>query len=455
MSTHPPAIAASLLRPQARSYLYRRIWRWHFYAGVLCLPLLLSLALTGALYVFHREIDDVVYRDLLLRQQVVAGPAANAERLVAAALARAPGRALALTWPSDDRHTVQVDVLQEHGARQVFLDPVSAAVQGSIASDDRLMSQVKRIHSLAVAGPLGQGLVEIAAGWLIVLALSGVFLWWPRGHRGTWAIRRGAHGRTWWRDLHAVTGAYAAVLLVFLALTGMPWSVFWGHHVNGWLSAHGLGVPDGVWRKLPRSTVPVATLGEVPWTLERQPLPRSVPRAGGARAVGADVAAARLRAMGMHAGVRLTLPQGADGVYTGMRAHGVALRQRTVHLDQYSGKVLMDIRAEDYGAAGRVIEWGVAVHQGDEYGRINQWAMFAACMALVALCASGVLTWWKRRPQGRLGAPRRNPGEPLPRAMLAMAALLGVLFPLVGASMLAVAALDWCLPERWKQGGGM
>ncbi len=28
---------------------YRRVWRWHFFASLFCLPLILSLAVTGAL----------------------------------------------------------------------------------------------------------------------------------------------------------------------------------------------------------------------------------------------------------------------------------------------------------------------------------------------------------------------------------------------------------------------
>ena len=36
---------------------YRLVWRWHFYAGVVVMPFLLLLALTGGLYLFKDEID--------------------------------------------------------------------------------------------------------------------------------------------------------------------------------------------------------------------------------------------------------------------------------------------------------------------------------------------------------------------------------------------------------------
>lgn len=353
---HSSAASPPARRSAAASTIYRRLWRWHFYAGVLCLPLLLSLAVTGALYVFHREIDDVMYRDQLLRQQAIAGPLASTERLIVAALAHTPGQALAVTWPNDTRHTVQVDVLQAGGARQVFVDPVSGKVQGSLVTDERLMTLVKRIHSLAVAGPIGQGLIEVTAGWLLVLGASGIYMWWPRGQRGVFGIRDAARGRVWWRDLHALTGAYAGIVLIFLALTGMPWSVFWGQHVNAWMTEHGLGVPEGVWRNLPESTVPVAAVGDVPWTLEQQSLPRSL-ELPGAAPISANAASELLAARQMIEGVRLTLPLSREGVYTGMRAHGTASRQRVVHIDQYTGRVLMDVRAAQYGAIGRITDW--------------------------------------------------------------------------------------------------
>ncbi|MGD9544270.1 MAG: PepSY domain-containing protein, partial [Methylocystis sp.] len=37
--------------------LYRMIWRWHFYAGLFCLPFVTVLALSGAVYLFKPQID--------------------------------------------------------------------------------------------------------------------------------------------------------------------------------------------------------------------------------------------------------------------------------------------------------------------------------------------------------------------------------------------------------------
>ena len=51
-----PAIAAA--EPAALSQrLYRAIWRWHFFAGLIAVPFMISLAITGGLYLFNDEID--------------------------------------------------------------------------------------------------------------------------------------------------------------------------------------------------------------------------------------------------------------------------------------------------------------------------------------------------------------------------------------------------------------
>jgi uncharacterized iron-regulated membrane protein len=42
--------------PVPTSALYRRVWRWHFYAGLICLPFLALMALTGALYLYQEPI---------------------------------------------------------------------------------------------------------------------------------------------------------------------------------------------------------------------------------------------------------------------------------------------------------------------------------------------------------------------------------------------------------------
>jgi uncharacterized iron-regulated membrane protein len=453
------------------SGLYRRIWRWHFFAGLFCVPFICSLAITGALYLFHGQIDDAVYASQMLRAQP-AGTAVQAlppSRLIAGAVQAYPGRAKAFVVPADESHNAQVDITRPDGSTlQVFVDPATARVAGAIDESERIMTLVKHIHSLTVAGTAGQALIEIVAGWIIVLMASGVYLWWPRGRSaGVVSIRPNAAGRVWWRDLHAVTGAFGGTIILFLALTGMPWSVFWGQNVNAWLTAHGLGTPTGMWSGVPKSALPASALGDLPWAQQQDAVPASTdPHAqhggehggmdmaghasqqpahavlGNPDVVSPDTVVRQLAALGMDSDYRLALPADAEGVYSAIRTPAQRERQRVIHLDQYSGKVLLDLGPDASGPIGRVTEWGVAVHQGGEYGTPNLLLMLAGCLALLTLCISGISAWWKRRPVGRLAAPARKDGDRLAKGVIAIAVVLGCVFPLLGASMLAVVLAD-------------
>lgn len=56
-----PAYGAAATGRLSSDAIYRAVWRWHFYAGLLCLPFLISLSATGALYLFKDEINGSLF----------------------------------------------------------------------------------------------------------------------------------------------------------------------------------------------------------------------------------------------------------------------------------------------------------------------------------------------------------------------------------------------------------
>src|SRR3546814_12806484 len=76
----------------ARGPRYRMIWRWHFYAGLFCMPFVLWLASTGSIYLFKPQIDHWLERPY--DRLTINGPLATPSAQVAAALASEPGTVL-------------------------------------------------------------------------------------------------------------------------------------------------------------------------------------------------------------------------------------------------------------------------------------------------------------------------------------------------------------------------
>lgn len=452
------------------SALYRRVWRWHFYAGLICLPFLTLMAITGGLYLFKEPIESWVYA----RLQVVEASASaglDAQALVARALAAEPGQAVRFVAPPGPGRSAEVGVRTAEGVVAVYLDPADGRVIGKLRDDARLMEIVKRIHSLVIAGPVANYWVEVVAGWAIVLVVSGVFLWWPRGRAGgVYSLRESPAQRTWWRDLHAVTGVSAAAAIVFLAVTGMPWSAFWGEQFGRLSGEWGVGVPKYLWGPTPQSAPPsLSDLPAVPWGVSHVPPPQSqaphshhheppevapatAPEAPG---LGLNGALRVLAQLGVPADTPMRLPGGPRGVYTAMQFPDDVRDVRVVHLDRYSGAVLADIRYDDYGIVGRATEWGISIHTGRQFGWVNQLVMLAGCLAIVALAVSAAVMWWKRRPRGRLAAPPRRAGDRAAAAAIAVALLLGLIYPLLGASMLVALLVDALVPTAWRQRFGL
>ena len=71
---------------------YRAVWRWHFYAGLFCMPFILWLSCTGAIYLWRPQVEALIDRPY--DHLAISGPAAPAAAQVKAALAAVPLRRL-------------------------------------------------------------------------------------------------------------------------------------------------------------------------------------------------------------------------------------------------------------------------------------------------------------------------------------------------------------------------
>jgi uncharacterized iron-regulated membrane protein len=84
----------------------------------------------------------------------------------------------------------------------------------------------------------------------------------------------------------------------------------------------------------------------------------------------------------------------------------------------------------------------VKLHEGKMFGLANQILMALVCLLILFSALSGLVIWWKRRPAGRLGVPPLRHDLPRWKAAIGVMIVLGMVFPLVGASLLLIWALD-------------
>lgn len=434
----------------ALSGAYRTVWRWHFYAGVMVMPFLLLLTLTGGLYLFKDEIDRLVYRQMLTVpvsiQQV------SPQDWVRAAEVAAAGRVVNVRIPSSKMEAVRLRVDTPDGiSKTVFVNPYTGSVTGMTAYGG-VTETIKQLHSLSLfggkAGAALNILVEVVAGWAIILCATGLYLWWPRQRQGAvFTLRRtDVERRPFWRDVHALTGFYTAGVIIFLAVTGMPWSAVWGDRFMGLMRESGLGRPPAPststqWSKAPAHHAPQG----MGWTMEHTELPLAHNAANPSFDRVFDTA----RSHQVATPFVVNIPADAHKAWSVATQPDTVESTRILYVDAGNGAVMADVGYKDFGIMAKGMEWGIMVHQGQQYGWLNRILMLAGCVGVWVLGVTGTIMWWKRRPPSltrrRLGAPPTDSRVRAPVRYGALAAIvmpLAILYPLTGASLLVALLID-------------
>ncbi|OZG71373.1 hypothetical protein BTA51_20720 [Hahella sp. CCB-MM4] len=442
---------------------YRAVWRWHFYAGLYVIPFLCVLAVTGLMMLWTSVIDG---RDgeKAYAVQPKGDPIAVSMQ-AETAVSSIPGGVLKKyigPLDVDGAALFRVDMGDE--ALMVAVNPYTGEHIDTWSRRAGLYDLANDIHGSLLIGDVGDRLIEIAAGLGVVLIVSGLYLWWPRNGASfaeTLIPDLRLRGRALWKTLHQSIGFYiSAVLLVFL-LSGLSWSGIWGEKfVQAWST-----FPAEKWDNVPLSDDIHASMNhgaikEVPWALEQTPMPESGSVAGvTGMPTGTPISLDTVVAFGYTVGFgerrfQVNLPQGEGGVWT-LSQDSMSddttnpSSDRTMHLDRYTGKILADVKYEDYSPGGKVMAVSIAFHEGD-MGIWNIALNTIFCLSVIFVCVSGVVMWWKRRPAkaGRLVAPPMPIDMPLWKGAICIGLALCLAFPLAGIAVLVILAMDMLVLQR-------
>ncbi|MFL1378472.1 PepSY-associated TM helix domain-containing protein [Nocardiopsis protaetiae] len=433
--------------------------RLHFYAGVLVAPFIAVAALTGLIYVWTPQIEQVVYADLLT-VEAGAGTVPLAEQVAAAAAARPDATVVAVrpaAEPGDStRVLAEVEGLAQSHRLAVFVDPHTGEVLGETTSYGGsgslpVRSWLAGLHKDLHLGEVGRFYSELAATWIWVVALGGTALWIGRRRRAR-AVRRvlvpdtAATGRARTLSWHGAVGVWALAGVLLLAATGLTWSRFAGENIGELRQAWG-------WTSPSLST----------------PAPSDHGGHGGhedhgghtGHGVDADAVLAAARDAGLAGPVEVTLPVQEGAAYTvrGTQDRWPAHKD-AVAVDAATGEVVEELRFADHPLPAKLTSWGIAFHMGLLFGVVNQVLLTVIALAVLGLVVWGYRMWWLRRP-ARAGA--WAVGRPVVRgawwalpwwgkaAVAAIALAVGWLLPLFAVSLAAFVLVDVALAARARR----
>ncbi|GAB3628753.1 Sulfite reductase [NADPH] flavoprotein alpha-component [Pandoraea terrae] len=210
----------------------RKLWsRLHWFVGITAGLVLAVVGLTGAL---------LSYEDALTKRfspGVMTVPVRDAAPLPPAGIyarvqAAEPGRRIlfmGLSPAPGDAVSVRLSMGDSPRGEEYFVDPYTGKLLGQSAAADVFLF-IRRVHRwLAVEG-IGKQITGISVLLLIGMALTGLYLRWPR-RPGNWRawfhIDFKRTGRSFLWNLHAVIGTIVLVPYLMSSFTGLYWSYDW------------------------------------------------------------------------------------------------------------------------------------------------------------------------------------------------------------------------------------
>lgn len=238
--------------PAAPAARYAMLWRWHFYAALFVMPLLIILGITGTIYLYKPQIEAVAYKSQLYVEPL-ASPRLPQQTLYEIAQDNTPNGVPVLTAEihnAPDRSAQFTYSDPVEGKSSIFLNPYTGEVLAKMPTlkfnATYWIGLARQIHRGLLLGKTGEVIMELAACWTLIMIGTGVALWWPRRRKGIrQAIKPDVSkkGRPFWREIHATMGIVLAAGAVFFVMSGLPWTSTWGAQFKQLVAQVNLGYP--------------------------------------------------------------------------------------------------------------------------------------------------------------------------------------------------------------------
>lgn len=208
----------------------------HLWLGLLSGIVVVVVCLTGCLYVFKDEINDLTqpWRFVAPRSTIPILPS-QAIR-IADFEVEEDRKATALTY-GESGDALSVDYFSfDKGITTVYMNPYDGEVKKTITKQkgdfDFFRFVLNGHRSLWMPAAIGKPIVGYSVLLFLITLITGIILWWP----SKWTVKATKRNlRVKWKkgfarlnfDLHKVLGGYAALILIILSFTGLIFGLGW------------------------------------------------------------------------------------------------------------------------------------------------------------------------------------------------------------------------------------
>lgn len=211
----------------------KTIGQLHLWLGLSSGIIVFIIAVTGCLYAFQEEIQNITQAYRFVEKQDK--PFLPPSKLETIARKEFPDKALhAVKYNGSEKSAEAIFYHYEPTYYYiVYLNPYSGKVLEKVNMDEGFFRFILDGHFyLWLPHELGQTVVASATLVFLFLLISGLVLWYPRNRnaqkqRFSFRWKKGTQWKRKNYDLHNVTGFYVFLVALVFAITGLVWGFRW------------------------------------------------------------------------------------------------------------------------------------------------------------------------------------------------------------------------------------
>jgi len=197
----------------------RVIFTIHSLAGLLSGLFILLMSLSGAVLVFHEELDLLEYPPFIVRANSEIIPIDSCYNNVQKKFPYAQVSNCLVTWSNQQSFVFTIyDSSYKKGKEplKVYVHPQNASIQKTRGAKASLLSWFDRLHSSLLLGKKGEWLLGFSALIFLLSITTGVIMY----RKNAWAVLTFKKRVFKKNNLHQIVGVYALLFNLMIGITG-------------------------------------------------------------------------------------------------------------------------------------------------------------------------------------------------------------------------------------------
>lgn len=357
----------------------------HLWLGLSSGIILFLVCLSGTILVFEEEIKSFFSEEIIVE---ATSKKATIESLTQTLKTSNNGFVTGLTIPSTNNGAYEFFVkkdLKERRGSQVLVNPYTSSIHKveKTSADAFLLTMFKLHRWLLFDAAIGRPIVGIATIIFLVLAVSGIVLWFPKklkwkNVKQGFKIKTSANWKRINHDLHNTLGFYACFFILIMGITGLCWSF------DGYKKGLGNLIGAEIFNRKPPGFKTEKTLKKKSISID-------------------EAIAIANKTFNYNGELSVSFPNKKNNYYMFRKTndtHWSPVTTDNLYMDP-SGAILVVERFEDKPLNTKIASLIRPIHTGEIFGTLSKIIYFLACLIATSLPITGTIIWLNKLKKKR------------------------------------------------------